>query len=73
MSVRKVFLLPGDGIGPEATAEVTKIIDWMNESEYLRKRADTESKQVHFDGERLDPIAVWRARYRLFPPQSQQP
>ena len=30
MSTRKIFLLPGDGIGPEATAEVSKLIDWMN-------------------------------------------
>ncbi|MEM7290977.1 MAG: isocitrate/isopropylmalate family dehydrogenase, partial [Pseudomonadota bacterium] len=30
MASRKIFLLPGDGIGPEATSEVTKIIDWMN-------------------------------------------
>ncbi len=32
MASRKIFLLPGDGIGPEATAEVTKLIDWMNAS-----------------------------------------
>ncbi len=32
MATHKIFLLPGDGIGPEATAEVTKIIDWMNSS-----------------------------------------
>ena len=30
MSTRNIFLLPGDGIGPEATAEVSKLIDWMN-------------------------------------------
>lgn len=30
MTTRNVFLLPGDGIGPEATAEVIKLIDWMN-------------------------------------------
>ena len=30
MTSRKVFLLPGDGIGPEATAEVSKLTDWMN-------------------------------------------
>jgi len=27
---RKIFLLPGDGIGPEATGEVRKLMDWMN-------------------------------------------
>ena len=30
MSTRNIFLLPGDGIGPEATAEVSKLIEWMN-------------------------------------------
>ncbi len=32
MTKRNIFLLPGDGIGPEATAEVGKLIDWMNEN-----------------------------------------
>ncbi|GHC74288.1 3-isopropylmalate dehydrogenase [Limoniibacter endophyticus] len=30
MSARKLLLLPGDGIGPEAMAEVRKLIDLMN-------------------------------------------
>lgn len=30
MTRRNLFLLPGDGIGPEAMAEVRKFIDWMN-------------------------------------------
>ena len=30
MATKKLFLLPGDGIGPEATAEMVKIIEWMN-------------------------------------------
>lgn len=30
MSEKKLTLLPGDGIGPEAMAEVRKIIEWMN-------------------------------------------
>ena len=33
MTTRSLFLLPGDGIGPEAMAEVTKLIDHMNEAE----------------------------------------
>jgi len=32
MASRKLLLLPGDGIGPEAMAEVEKIIAWMNET-----------------------------------------
>ncbi|MGB7285968.1 MAG: 3-isopropylmalate dehydrogenase [Salaquimonas sp.] len=32
MTARKLFLLPGDGIGPEAMAEVRKIITWMNKT-----------------------------------------
>ncbi|OLP60380.1 3-isopropylmalate dehydrogenase [Xaviernesmea oryzae] len=31
MTTRNLFLLPGDGIGPEAMAEVRKIIAYMNE------------------------------------------
>ena len=31
MATRKLFLLPGDGIGPEAFAQMRRIIDWMNE------------------------------------------
>jgi 3-isopropylmalate dehydrogenase len=30
MAQRNLFLLPGDGIGPEAMAEVRKLIDFMN-------------------------------------------
>ena len=33
MPVRKLVLFPGDGIGPEAMAEVEKIIAWMNEAQ----------------------------------------
>jgi len=32
MTTRSLFLLPGDGIGPEAMAEVRKIIAYMNEA-----------------------------------------
>ena len=31
MATRKLFLLPGDGIGPEAFAQMARIIDWMND------------------------------------------
>ena len=33
MANRKLFLLPGDGIGPEAMAEVRSILYWMNTHE----------------------------------------
>lgn len=33
MADRKLFLLPGDGIGPESMGEVREIISWMNENE----------------------------------------
>ncbi|MGV8937767.1 MAG: 3-isopropylmalate dehydrogenase [Allorhizobium sp.] len=32
MTVRTLFLLPGDGIGPEAMTEVRKIVSFMNET-----------------------------------------
>ncbi|HTN98370.1 MAG TPA: isocitrate/isopropylmalate family dehydrogenase, partial [Nordella sp.] len=31
MAPKKLFLLPGDGIGPEAMAEVKKLIALMND------------------------------------------
>src|ERR1700712_2332188 len=30
MTTHKLLLLPGDGIGPEVMAEVTRLIDWLN-------------------------------------------
>ncbi|HEX2652603.1 MAG TPA: 3-isopropylmalate dehydrogenase [Xanthobacteraceae bacterium] len=30
MATHKFLLLPGDGIGPEVMAQVTRLIDWMN-------------------------------------------
>lgn len=32
MAARKLFLLPGDGIGPESMGEVKKLIHWMNDN-----------------------------------------
>lgn len=32
MTKRNLFLLPGDGIGPEITVEVKKLIGWMNDN-----------------------------------------
>ncbi len=32
MASRKLFLLPGDGIGPESMAEVRKLLSWMNDN-----------------------------------------
>jgi 3-isopropylmalate dehydrogenase len=31
MAIHKLLLLPGDGIGPEVMAEVTRLIQWMND------------------------------------------
>ena len=31
MAVFNVLLLPGDGIGPEVMAEVSRVIDWVND------------------------------------------
>ncbi len=44
MTARKLLLLPGDGIGPEAVAEVTKIINWMNSN--LNTGFETETGLV---------------------------
>jgi len=40
MATRKLFLLPGDGIGPESMAEVRKIITYLNEEKGLGFETD---------------------------------
>ena len=40
---RKILLLPGDGIGPEVTGEVKKIINWFND----KKSLDLVTPQFH--------------------------
>ena len=32
---KKIFVLPGDGIGPEVIGEVRKIINWFNDKKSL--------------------------------------
>ena len=39
---RKVLLLPGDGIGPEVTAEVKKVINWFNDKKSLDFEIDED-------------------------------
>ena len=39
---RKILLLPGDGIGPEVTEEVKKIINWFNDKKSLGFETDEE-------------------------------
>lgn len=44
--------------------DAEKTIRWMNITEYLKLQSDKKSRQVVFDGEKLDAAAVWRARDR---------
>ena len=39
---RKVLLLPGDGIGPEVTKEVRKVINWCNDKKSLDFEIDED-------------------------------
>ena len=43
-------------------------IRWMNVTRYLKNRKDKTSRQIVFEGERLDMQAVWRLRDRFWPP-----
>ena len=43
-----------------------EIIRWMNVTRYLKRRKDKISRQLVFDGERLDAPAVWRVRDDYF-------
>ena len=39
---RKILLLAGDGIGPEVTGEVKKIINWFNSKKSLDFEIDVD-------------------------------
>ncbi len=45
-----------------------KTIRWMNVTRYLEDRRDKESRQIVFDGQKLDLEAVWNVRDGFFPP-----
>jgi WD40 repeat protein/GTPase SAR1 family protein/DNA-directed RNA polymerase subunit RPC12/RpoP len=44
-------------------------IRWMNVTRYLKDREDKKSRQIVFEGERLDMQAVWKLRDRFFSPR----
>jgi hypothetical protein len=43
-------------------------IRWMNLTRYLKTRKDKQSRQIIFDGVKLDMEAVWKVRDEFFPP-----
>ncbi len=43
-------------------------IRWMNVTRYLKNRKDKQSRQIIFDGNKLDMNAVWKVRDEFFPP-----
>lgn len=45
-----------------------EIIRWMNVTRYLENRKDKKSRQVIFEGEKLDLEAVWKVRDAYYPP-----
>jgi hypothetical protein len=48
----------------EATGGQT--IRWMNVTRYLKARKDKKSRQIIFDGHKLDMEAVYRVRDEFF-------
>jgi GTPase SAR1 family protein len=44
-------------------------IRWMNVTHYLKSRKDKKSRQIIFDGEKLDMESVWKVRDEFFPPR----
>jgi small GTP-binding protein len=47
-------------------------IRWMNVTRYLNNRKDKKSRQIMFQGEKLDMEAVWKVRDQFFPPGTQR-
>lgn len=46
-----------------------EVIRWMNVTRYLKDREDKKSRQIIFDGDKLDMEAVWKVRDAFFPQQ----
>ncbi len=46
-----------------------EVIRWMNVTRYLKARKNQNSRQIIFDGEKLDMEAVWKVRDTFFPQQ----
>ena len=46
------------------------IIRWMNVTRYLKNPNTQTSRQIVFNGEKLDMHAVWRLRDQIFPPRA---
>jgi len=44
-------------------------IRWMNVTRYLKLREGNKSRQIIFEGEKLDMEAIYRVRDQLFPPK----
>ena len=42
MTVYNVLLLPGDGIGPEVMAEISRLIDWVNAKGLAKIETETD-------------------------------
>ena len=49
----------------------TSGIRWMNVTRYLKNRTDEASRQIIFEGEKLDMEAVWKVRDQFFSPKKQ--
>ncbi len=46
-----------------------QVIRWMNVTRYLKTRKDKKSRQIIFQGEKLEMEAVWKVRDEFFPPR----
>lgn len=47
--------------------DAQETIRWMNVTQHLKTRKDKKSRQIVFEGEKLDAPAVWRVRDGFFP------
>ena len=56
MASHKLLLLPGDGIGTEVMAEVTRIIDWLNKRSVAK--FETETGLVGGSSYDADKVAI---------------
>ena len=59
-AIKKIAVLPGDGIGPEVMVQVRRVVDWFDQRRHVRNTGPGKASPVH-----PRPGWIWPARNRL--------
>ena len=68
MTTHSLFLLPGDGIGPEVMAQVETIIAWMNEAGIACGRLSTMDDLIAHPQRRITAVQTETGEVEMLAP-----